>query len=283
MVALAGYGVLLPLLSRARRPHRLLELVGASAPPVQLAPWFIAGITLLLWYPLKLTGEWVELFAGSLFVVATRLQRRMLWLSLLLTVVFGFAMMGIGSVVERGRDAARLPCAKAETESLLRDVISGGAATNRLWRRSSVHVRIWTAIDEGYLTRERISEFDGARCEGAAARNVGVRNEYGIDPWGTAYWLSVEKLNDEERQVIVYSFGPNRRRDAHKDTPGQADAGDDIRPSPQADGITEGFTPDGGSGLARRRRSGLSRPRKEVIVLVCLRLPSRGSVRRICK
>lgn len=151
----------------------------------------------------------------------------MLWLNLLLTVVFGFAMIGIGGVVERGRDAARLPCARAETESLLNDVISGEAATKKLWRRS-VHVRIWTAIDEGYLRRERIREFDGARCEGAAARNVGVRNEYGIDPWGTAYWLSVEKLSDEERQVIVYSFGPNRRRDGQKDTPGQADAGDDV-------------------------------------------------------
>ncbi len=134
---------------------------------------------------------------------------------------------GYRGALERSGDAARLPCARAETESLLNDVISGEAATKKLWQRS-VHVRIGTSIDEGYLTRERISKFDGARCEGAAARNVGVRTEYGIDPWGTAYWLSVEKLSHEERQVIVYSFGPNRRRDGQKDSAGQADAGDDI-------------------------------------------------------
>lgn len=228
MIALAGYGVLLPLLSRARRSHRLLELVGASVPPIQLTPWFIAGIVILLWYPLTLTGEWVELFAGGLFLVATRLQPKMLWINLLLTVVFGFAMIGIGGAIERDRDFARSPCARAETESLLNDVVSGEAATNKLWRRSSIHVRIWTAVDEGYLRREFIREFDGTHCEGAAAQNVGMRKQYGIDPWGTAYWISVEKLSDEERKVVVYSFGPNRGRDGQKDTRGQADAGDDI-------------------------------------------------------
>jgi len=213
IIALAGYGVLLPLLSRWRRTHRLREVAGASAPPIQLMPWFIAAILLMLWYPLKLTGEWVELLAGSLFLVATGLRPKMLWLGLSLTVVFAFVMIGLGTALERGRDVARLPCARAEVESLLNDVISGGAATNKLWRRSSVHVRIWTAITEGYLTRDRIHEFDGTRCEGGAAQNIGVRHEYGIDPWGTAYWLSVEKLSDEERQVIIYSFGPNRQRD----------------------------------------------------------------------
>jgi len=227
ILALAGYGVLLPLLSRVRRSQRLMSLVGASGPPIQILPWFIAAIVLMLWYPLKLTGEWVELLAGSLFLVATRLRPKMLWINLMLTVVFGFTMIGIGGVLERGRDVARVPCARAETESLLADVISREAATKKLWRRS-VHVRIWTAIDEGYLRRERIREFDGARCEGAAGQNIGVRHEYGIDPWGTAYWLSVERLNEEERQVIIYSFGPNRQRDGQKETLGHADAGDDI-------------------------------------------------------
>jgi hypothetical protein len=228
IIALAGYGVLLPLLSRLSRLKRVLALVGTSVPPIQLTPWFIAAILLMLWYPLKLTGEWVELLAGSLFLVATRLQPKMLWITLLLTVVFGFAMIGIGSVLESGRDTARLPCAKAETESLLSDVISGGAATNKLWRRSSVHVRIWTAMDEGYLKRDLIREFDGTQCEGAAAQNVGMRKQYGIDPWGTAYWIYVEKPRNDERQVTVYSFGPNRQRDGEKNNQEQSDAGDDI-------------------------------------------------------
>jgi hypothetical protein len=228
IIALAGYGVLLPLLSRVRSSHRLIASVGASAPPIQITPWFMAAILLMLWYPLTFTGEWVELLAGSLFMVATRLQPKMLWINLLLAVVFGFTMIGIGGAIERSRDFARLPCARAETESLLNDVISGEAAGNKLWRRSSIHVRIWTAMEEGYLRREFIREFDGTHCEGAAAQNVGVRKQYGIDPWGTAYWISVEKLSDEERKVVVYSFGPNRGRDGQRDTLGQAEAGDDI-------------------------------------------------------
>jgi len=228
MIALAGYGVLLPLLSRLKRPERVMTLVGASVPPIQIMPWFIAAIVLMLWYPFKLTGEWVELLAGSLFLVAVRLRPKMLWINLLLAVVFGFAMIGIGGALERGRDVARLPCARAETESLLNDVISREAATKKQWRSSSVHVRIWTALEEGYLNRERILEFAGAHCEGAAARNLKVRSDYGIDPWGTAYWLSVKKLSDEEHQVIVYSFGPNRRRDSQRSPSKQEDAGDDI-------------------------------------------------------
>lgn len=228
VIALAGYGVLLPLLSRSRRSHRLMALAGASAPPTQLMPWFIAAIVILLWYPLRFTGEWIELFAGSLFLAATPLQPKMLWVNLLLTVVFGLTMIGVGGALERGRDAGGLPCARAETESLLSDVVSGDAATEKLWRRSLVRVRIWTAIEERYLKRERIREFDGARCQGAAARDVGLRHEYGIDPWGTAYWLSVGKVRDGQRHVTVYSFGPNRRRDGRKDTPDEANAGDDI-------------------------------------------------------
>ncbi len=96
MIALAGYGVLLPLLSRSRRLHRPMALVGASAPPIQLMPWFIVAIVLLLWYPLKFTGEWVELFAGCLFLAATNLRPKMLWAAFLLTVVFGFTMMVSG-------------------------------------------------------------------------------------------------------------------------------------------------------------------------------------------
>ncbi|MFN2517287.1 MAG: hypothetical protein ABR556_13850 [Pyrinomonadaceae bacterium] len=68
IIALAGYGVLLPLVWRyVRQSHRFLTFVGASAPPMPLIPWFIAAIAILMWYPLTLTGEWVELFAGALF------------------------------------------------------------------------------------------------------------------------------------------------------------------------------------------------------------------------
>jgi hypothetical protein len=41
IIALAGYGVFLPLLARSRRLRRFVELVGTSAPP-QIMPWFTA-------------------------------------------------------------------------------------------------------------------------------------------------------------------------------------------------------------------------------------------------
>ena len=40
-----------------------------------------------------------------------------------------------------------------------------------------------------------------------------MRHRYGIDPWGSPYWLLIESTAAREWRVTVYSFGPNRRRD----------------------------------------------------------------------
>ena len=70
MMALGGYGIVLPLAQRSARIARLLARVGATAPPIELLPWFAVASVLLLVYPLTLTGEWVELLAGALFVAS---------------------------------------------------------------------------------------------------------------------------------------------------------------------------------------------------------------------
>ncbi|MFN2517288.1 MAG: hypothetical protein ABR556_13855, partial [Pyrinomonadaceae bacterium] len=146
---------------------------------------------------------------------------KILWISLSLTVVFGFAMIGVVGALERGRDAARLPCARAEVQSLLDDIMKREAGTRKVRRRDSVHKRIWTAINEGYLDGERISEFEADVCQGSAAQNIAVRHKYAIDPWGSPYWLSVERLGNTEWQVVIYSFGPNRRRDGKEEELGR--------------------------------------------------------------
>ncbi len=229
MLALAGYGVLLPLLSRARSTGRLMAAAGATAPPAQLLPWFIAAIALLLWYPLTLTGEWVEFFAGALFLASAVQPPKRLWLGLALGgVVFGILMTGVSGALERGRDVARLQCATAERESLLNDIVASDAATDKVWGLSSIHKRIWTAVNDGYLDRERIDKFDGTQCEGPAAQNIEMRRKYGVDPWGTSYWVRFRKISDTEQRVMVYSFGPNRRRDVNEDAMGEGDSGDDV-------------------------------------------------------
>src|SRR5688500_6247059 len=65
---LAGYGLLVPAVARARSGRRILDAVRLTAPPVGAAPWFAAAIALLVWYPVEFTGEWVETLAGGLFL-----------------------------------------------------------------------------------------------------------------------------------------------------------------------------------------------------------------------
>ena len=228
MLALAGYGLLLPLLARTRAGERLMRWAGASVPPAQIAPWFAAAIALLLWYPLTLTGEWVEFLTGALFLASATPAAKRLWTGLALGVLFGVGMTGVSGAVERGRDVERLKCTKAEAGALLEDINGGGAATKSVWGMNSIHKRIWTAVTDGYLERAAARRFDNTLCEGALAENAGIRRKYGVDPWGTSYWVRFRKAGDEEQRVVVYSFGPNRRRDGDEDKMGEGDSGDDI-------------------------------------------------------
>lgn len=224
VLTLAGYGVLCPLLARTALGRRLLARVGATAPSLHLVPGYGLAIGLLLWYPLTLTGEWVELLAGSLFLVSARLALPAVSIALVLTPVFAVLLTGGSGAVAHGRDAERSACARAEVQALLDDLTVGKVATPLLRQRGTVHKRVWTARADGYLDQARLATFDGVPCHGSAAQGDTVRRHYLVDPWGMSYWLAVERLDADQQQVSVYSFGPNRRRDGRPGEPG----GDDI-------------------------------------------------------
>ncbi len=224
IASLAGYGVLLPLLARFNWSHRLLKLVGATPPPIPLVPWFIAAIALLLWYPVTLTGEWVEFLAGSLFLASTRIAPTILLILLSCAFIFGITLTKATDAIESDRDAARTPCATIEAQRLLDDMISGEAATEKMRRKRFIHKRIWTAAHDGYLNPAGLRQFSDTRCSDLREPKVTERRSYGVDPWGMSYWLYLKKIDKDQQRVIVYSFGPNRRRDGEAGEP----AGDDI-------------------------------------------------------
>jgi hypothetical protein len=88
-----------------------------------------------------------------------------------------------------------------------------------------VHKRLRTATREGYLDANHLGGLTSVVCADPSARDTaGIRHTYGIDPWGSPYWLETERVTDDDHEVSVYSFGPNRRRD---DAGGKAS--DDIR------------------------------------------------------
>jgi hypothetical protein len=225
IIAIAGYGLLLPALAKGQPTRRLLGRVGGTAPPLAIAPWFLAAIALLIWYPVTFTGEWVELLAGWLFLASAPLSPRAMTLTALVAAPAALAMTWI-STARQPADSTRVTCARTEVRALLDDIVRGQAATPDLDEMRSIHKRVWGSVSSGYIDDALLRRFRATSCPGdEATGSSAARRRYVIDPWGTAYWMSVTR-DDESgaRHVVVYSFGPNRRRDGK---PG-ATTGDDI-------------------------------------------------------
>ena len=219
--ALAGYGLLLPALAKVGATRRLVDRVGATAPRLDVAPWFAVVIALLIWYPLTFTGEWAELTAGWLFVASAPLSSRAVALTGFAAVPVALAMTWV-SAMRQPSDANQLGCAQAETEALLEDIVRGQAGTPDLDAMTSVHKRVWSSVASGYIEDGLLRRFRALSCRGESGGKLASRRRYIVDPWGTAYWIDVKREPDSDvHRVLVYSFGPNRRRDL--------DAGDDVR------------------------------------------------------
>lgn len=220
VVVLVGFAVVLPLMAMSPRGRRILERVGATPPPVPAIPWFAAAIVLLVWYPLKFTGEWVELLVGSAFFIARGIGTIPLFVSSATVGALSVALAAWSA--KGGSDPARVACANAEVDALADGLVHGGATDDLLGARS-VHKRVWTMANEGYVDLDSLEpRIAAVSCSGEA--DSGTRRRFGVDPWGTAYWLSVER--EAGRSVAtVYSFGPNRRRDIDV---AAGNGGDDI-------------------------------------------------------
>jgi hypothetical protein len=225
MIALAGYGLLLPALARAGPMRRLLDRLGATASPLGLTPWFLAAVALLVWYPVTFTGEWVELLAGWLFVASAPLPERAMTVTAVAAVPAALVMTWV-SAVRTSAGRAEAVCAVTETRALVDDIVRGQAATPDLDEMMSVHKRVWGAVASGYIDDSRLMGFRAASCPGPTTAGVtSPRRRFVVDPWGTAYWVSVTRDGESgTHRVVVYSFGPNRRRDGE---PGVT-TGDDI-------------------------------------------------------
>jgi hypothetical protein len=198
IIALLGYALVWPLLVRSRR-------LGASTVGRHVAIWLMIAAVLLLWYPVDLTGEWVEALAGFLFLVSAPLPLTTRSIAGAVAVVCAGVLTLVSMRVASGGEAA-LHCARTQTRAILADITSGLAASPDLLHRN-IHKRIYTAVHDGYIGNE------WPRYDATACSNEG-RHHYLVDPWGMAYWVQ-SRANGDVVRITVYSFGPNRNRDAH--------------------------------------------------------------------
>lgn len=236
----AFYGIALPLLGAlVRASRRLRRPLFEALPPLALSPWFAAVALVELIYPISYVGEACELFLGLLFLVDALgrhpsaapsparhpLARRTL-AGVGLSLVLGLLTpVLLTRVVFRG-DGERVAAAEAELARLRADLEAPGTATGDLLR-TNIHKRVFTATTDGYLRFGADSAFLEGRSTPAEPEALDPRRDrigYFLDPWNNPYWIHYQRRT---RRVILYSFGPNRRRDGHPGRDG-ALSGDDV-------------------------------------------------------
>ncbi|TPV97097.1 MAG: hypothetical protein B7733_01340 [Myxococcales bacterium FL481] len=243
-----GYGIALPLAARLNWSRWWPEHVGTAAryfaPTRYLVPGFAAVAWVELAYPVDLAGESAELLLGLLFVAdaaerrsprsrAARTRHPTWQTARLVALPVALGPM-VQPVVERlvyGADEAAVALARSELEQLRRDLEIEGVARHDKWRsKRSVHKRLFTATQAGYFRFGAGSSFLRGQRTPAELEKGGRRDRRGyfIDPWSNPYWVIYRRAQAE---ILIYSFGPDRRRDSEFDDRGwliDGIGGDDI-------------------------------------------------------
>jgi hypothetical protein len=219
-----GYGVVLPVLALLPGLREILRRLGMEAPPLALAPAFLAAYVLYVKYPWTHTGEWVELMLGLGFLFAALLGLRryprapatrlttahpalVLAASWLLVLALGAANAAASRrLVSRHPEA--IAAARGEALALKRDFL-----TRQLPTKCGLHKRIYTYKEQFHQDYLLEGAFSRLTAQGLPE----ARAEYFLDPWNSPYWIRAQCSDDRSRvSVYVYSFGPNRRRDSDR-------------------------------------------------------------------
>lgn len=234
LVCLA-YGVLAPYAARVARFPSVL------AAPIALLPWFTAVAWLSFSYPYELVGELSELMLGLLFLTDLLERRaaqmrgdealsaaadsvqthppagetpggRIVIAQLCALVVAGLCLP-LNEVSLLADNAELVAHTERDLSTLAARMESGDALRSSLFRKREVHKRLYTAVKAGYLDLER--------------------ERFYLDAWNSPYWISFVRDAGEGSQakgrVLLYSFGPNRRRDLDPKLGGaQKSGGDDV-------------------------------------------------------
>lgn len=208
MAIALSYGVIAPFLAHVTRYPR--ELSSNLA----YLPWYTAVAWLEFSYPYGLVGEFAELVLGLLFLadLTERAQssEEPAFVSLRCAgaqvVALASALLIIplnDTMLDYNREAFS-EAARRDLEVLQTLVHADELLQKNMLRKKRVHKRIYTAVRAGYLKLDP--------------------QEHYLDPWNNPYWLLYQQGGSAGGgTAMLYSFGPNRRRDLPLD---EAENGD---------------------------------------------------------
>ena len=207
------YGVVAPYLAYvARWPSAL-------AAPRSLLPWFTAVAFLELSYPYQLVGELAELVLGLLFLADVGARRRALridirshWLQRAglscAALAGGVLCLPLNDLTLRANTGELITHTKSDLSALALRMENGDVLRSGLFKKREVHKRLYTAVKAGYLDLSR--------------------ERFYLDAWNSPYWLSFQRTGEGRGRVVLYSFGPNRRRDRATSSGTYRATGDDV-------------------------------------------------------
>jgi len=229
-VVIFGYGVVLPLLTLIPWVSTVMRRIRVVVPPLSLIPAFAVTGTMMLIYPFKFTGEWVELMLGLCFAFsalaamlrdpADRAHRPWRPVGQVALTALLIGAVGVASATatryQRDGNPQNVVAATQELETLRSDFIRFGITS-----RCGVHKRLYTFAFQYGAPDLFSGQFAQLTEQGLPEQ----RAAFLLDPWNYAYWVRDNcSTRKHPRTTYLYSFGPNRRRDSTK----WAIGGDDI-------------------------------------------------------
>jgi len=201
--------------------RRWFDRIGMLSPPVALMPAFLlTGIAQQI-YPIKFTGEWIEMMLGSCFLFAALVEAhsrkatqsgsstsltRHITAAAIIVLAVGVAS-SIATNYQRNVNPANIVAAQFELKALHQDFTSGKTHS----QSCGFHRRIFTLTQKNGQTYLYKGEFAQLVEQGLSAQRAG----FFLDPWNYAYWIRSNcAVDDRPDTTYLYSFGPNQRRDS---------------------------------------------------------------------
>ncbi len=221
---IGGFGIALPCLLLAEAPSRMARRAGVYAPPPGWVPGFVVLLAFYVLHPFHLCEEVAEaglglgLASAALWhclegrPVATRASR-MRRPSLLVGAAVLAGLLGelssTATVGSSATDDIRTAEARAELDALGEDFVEMRRERDgQFVTQCNFHARIHS-IDR----RVRLERLHEGAFSQVAGLSSPARARYFLDPWDMPYWLS-DQCDSAARYILLYSFGPNRRRDS---------------------------------------------------------------------
>jgi hypothetical protein len=189
-------GVLTPFLARVTR------WPSALSAEFSLLPWFAVVAWLEFSYSYELVGELAELLLGLLLLVdaCARTEQEPARAALLgfshqaAALALAVLIVPLNDALLRWNSADNARAAREDLDTLKERISRGELVQPKLLRKKRVHKRMYTAVRAGYLA------LDGKR--------------HYLDPWNNPYWIAYQAApGNAGGTAVLYSFGPNRRRD----------------------------------------------------------------------